>query len=60
MSRDKEHGFRRHRLLIGLALVVLLAAPVLLWQTTHWARFLALTAIKDGSRNTLSLVVENL
>ena len=43
-----------------MALVVLLAAPLLLWQTAHWSRFLALTAINDGSRQTLILVVENL
>jgi len=51
---------RPHAGKVTLALLLVLAAGTVLWQTAYWVRQISLDQIGEQSRNTLNLIVENL
>ena len=59
---DREHsynppkGYRRH----GIWFLVLLGLGLVLWQTAHWSRQLALETLQQKSQHQLRLFVANL
>ncbi|MCW8907847.1 MAG: hypothetical protein OQL28_11410, partial [Sedimenticola sp.] len=59
---DKDHSYspprryRRH----GIWFLVLLGLVLVLWQTAHWSRQLALETLQQQSQHQLRLFVANL